>query len=288
MARKTSFYYSFLALPPAERRAITAFFDFCRGVDDAVDLEPDARRAALAIDEWRREVDRMYSGGAPATAEGRALQPFIEPFHLPRAQIEALVDGVAMDIAPGRYQTFAELEPYCHRVASAVGLVCAEIFGYRDRRSLDYARDLGVALQLTNILRDVGVDYLRGRVYLPVEDLARFGCTDEHIARAVAAPGRGLRDEPLRRVLAHHASRAHEFFARAVDALPGQDAPRFVAAEVMRAIYQNLLRRIEAARYDVFGDLVRVPRPAQARIALATWWRTRGRSARAAVPEPRG
>jgi phytoene synthase len=287
MARKTSFYYSFLALPPAERRAITAFFDFCRGVDDAVDLEPDAARAALAIDEWRREVDRMYSGASPATPEGRALQPFIEPFHLPRPQIEALIDGVAMDIVPDRYRTFAELEPYCHRVASAVGLVCAEIFGYRDPRSLDYARDLGVALQLTNILRDVGVDYLRGRIYLPVEDLARFGCTDENIARAVAAPGQGLRDEALRAALAHHASRAHEFFARAVATLADEDAPRFVAAEVMRAIYQDLLRRIEAARYDVFGDLVRVPRAAQARIALVTWWRTRARNARVALTEPR-
>jgi phytoene synthase len=287
MARKTSFYYSFLVLPAAERRAITAFFDFCRGVDDAVDLEPDPVRAALAIDEWRREVDRMYSGGEPATSEGRALQPFIEPFHLPRAQIEALIDGVAMDITPRRYETFADLEPYCHRVASAVGLVCVEIFGYRDRRALDYARDLGVALQLTNILRDVGVDYRRGRVYLPVEDLARFGCTEDNIARAVAAPSSGLRDEPLRRALAHHASRAREFFARAIAALSAEDAPRFVAAEIMRAIYWDLLRRIEAARYDVFGDLVRVPRPAQARIALATWWRTRKRGARVAATETR-
>ncbi len=134
-------------------------FDFCRAVDDAVDLEPDPARALAALDALAARNRRMSSSTSRRRpSRGRALQPFVEPFNLPRAQFEALVDGVAMDASPRRYETFADLEPYCHRVASAVGLICAEIFGYREARVQDYARDLGVALQLTNILRDVGVD----------------------------------------------------------------------------------------------------------------------------------
>ena len=139
--------------------------------------KPIRRAPDSAMDAWRADIARMFDGRAAETPEARALQPFVAPFNLPRAQFDALVDGVSMDIDPIRYQTFEDLQPYCHRVASAVGLICAEIFGYRDRRVLDYARDLGVALQLTNILRDVAVDYRRERLYLPLDDLARFGCT---------------------------------------------------------------------------------------------------------------
>ena len=145
MTRKTSFYYSFLALPAPKRRAITAVFDFCRTVDDSVDLEPDPERALAAIASWRAEVDRVFTGDVPRTAEGRQLQPFVEPCHLPRVQFEALVDGVAMDAEGRTYEAFEDLEPYCHRVASAVGLICAEIFEYRDDAVREYARDLGVA-----------------------------------------------------------------------------------------------------------------------------------------------
>lgn len=280
MTRKTSFYYSFLVLPAPKRRAITAVFDFCRAVDDSVDLETDPARAQAALELWRAEVARVFEGQTPETPQGRALQPFVEPCHLPRAQFDALVDGVAMDATPRRYQTFADLEPYCHRVASSVGLICAEIFGYREPAVLDYARDLGVALQLTNILRDVGVDFRRGRVYLPLEELARFGCTEDDIRREVEEAGGGVRSERVRAVLEHHATRAREYFARAVRALPGEDARRFLPAEIMRAIYWELLRRIERANCDVFTRLVRVPRPAQARLALGTWWRLRSGRAR--------
>ena len=275
MTRKTSFYYSFLVLPAAERRAITAVFDFCRAVDDAVDLEPDRARAVAALADWRREVVRVFSPQTPATPQGRALQPFVEPFHLPRAQFDALIDGVAMDAEPRRYPTFADLEPYCHRVASSVGLICAEIFGYQEPAVLEYARDLGVALQLTNILRDVGVDYPRGRFYLPAEDLARFGCTEADIQDEVAHAGRGVRSDRVRALLDHQASRARIFFSRAVRALPKADARRFVAAEIMREIYFALLGRIEAAGFDVFTAVLRIPRPVQARLALRTWWRLR-------------
>ena len=280
MTRKTSFYYSFLVLSPPQRRAITAVWDVCRAIDDSVDLETDCARAEAALAGWREEIGRVFDGGAPATPQGRALQPFVAPYHLPRAQFEALIDGVAMDAAPRRYETFADLEPYCHRVASAVGLICSEIFGYSQPAALDYARDLGVALQLTNILRDVGVDYRRGRLYLPLEDLRRFGCAEADIAREVTEAGGGVKNDRVRAVLEHHAARARVFFSRAVRSLPPADAARFLPAEIMRAIYFELLRRIEAAHCDVFTAVIRVPRPAQARLAIRAWWRAR--SARAA------
>ena len=275
MTRKTSFYYAFLVLPPPKRRAIAAVWDFCRAVDDSVDLETDPARAQASLATWRQEVARVFDGRPPETPQGRGLQPFVEPDHLPRDQFDALIEGVAMDAPPRRYETFADLQPYCHRVASTVGLICAEIFGYRQSGALDYARDLGVALQLTNILRDVAVDYRRDRMYLPLEDLRRFGCTEADIAGEVGRGGQGLQHDGVRSVLEHQAARARVFFARAVRALPREDARRFVAAEIMRAIYADLLRRIEAARCDVFGPVIRVPRPAQARLAIGVWWRAR-------------
>jgi phytoene synthase len=273
--RPTSFYFSFLALPDAKRRAITAVWDFCRAVDDGVDLERDAARVSAAVEHWRAEVARVFTGAVPATPEGVRLQPFVAPAHLPRAQFEALVDGVEMDALPREYATFADLEPYCHRVASAVGLICAEIFEYEDPEVLTYARDLGVALQLTNILRDVGVDYRQGRRYLPSDDLARFGCSWRDIAREVDAAGRGVQSRQVRAVLEQQAARAHAFYGRAVRALPKTEARRFVAAEIMRGVYFELLRRIERAEFDVFSGVIRVPRPRQVAIAAGTWWRSR-------------
>lgn len=275
MTRSTSFYFSFLALPGPKRRAITAVFDFCRAVDDAVDLETDPARIDAALALWRGEVAAVFTGGQPATEQGRQLQPFVAPNHLPRQHFDALVDGVSMDAVGTHYRTFADLEPYCHRVASAVGLICAEIFEYREQGVLDYARDLGVALQLTNILRDVGVDFRNGRRYLPDEDLVRFGCTWTDIEREVNHAGAGVKSESVRALLAFEGARAREFFARAVAALPKADARRFVPAEIMRAVYWELLLRIERANYDVFTGVVRVPRPTQAGIAIRTWWRTK-------------
>jgi phytoene synthase len=273
MTRSTSFYFSFLALPGPKRRAITAVFDFCRAVDDSVDLETDPVRIAAALALWRGEVARVFAGDPPTTDQGRQLQPFVGPNHLPRQHFDALVDGVAMDAAGTHYRTFADLEPYCHRVASAVGLICAEIFEYREVGVLDYARDLGVALQLTNILRDVGVDFRNGRRYLPDEDFSRFGCSWDDIEREVRQAGQGVRSDAVRALLAFQGARARDFFAKAVAALPSQDARRFVPAEIMRAVYWELLMRIERANYDVFTQVIRVPRPAQARVAIGTWWR---------------
>jgi phytoene synthase len=274
MSRDTSFYYSFLVLPREKREAIIAVWDFCRAVDDAVDAEPDAQRAAGELKRWRKELAACFDGGRPATPQGAGLQPFITRFNLPRRSFEDLIDGVEMDVGDRRYRTFDELYQYCLRVASAVGLICIEIFGYRDARVRDYAIDLGVALQLTNILRDVPKDLERGRVYLPLEDLDRFGCREDDLRAEVARAGQGIGSERVRALLAHQAQRARTYYARARAALPPGEGRRLVAAEIMGAIYFGILRRIERAGYDVFSRVIRVPRPVRAWMAAATWAKT--------------
>jgi phytoene synthase len=281
VTRQTSFYYSFLVLPKRQRDVIVAVWDFCRAVDDAVDLEPDPSRARLALDGWRAEVARLFSRETPLSRQGATLQPFVAPFHLPREQFDALVDGVAMDVVPQRFATFAELEVYCHRVASSVGLICAEIFGYRDPAVVEYARDLGVALQLTNILRDVGVDLKQGRLYVPLDDLERCGVTEADIRQELEHAGHGVQSPRVRAVLEYQASRARIFFSRAVRVLPPREARAVLAAEIMRGVYSDLLRRIESAGFDVFSAVLRVPRSAQAVIAMRMWGKVQlGRSRR--------
>lgn len=273
MARDTSFYYSFLVLPAEKRRAIVAVWDFCRAVDDEVD-EPHGK--TTSVERWRRELQACYAADStadPATPQGRALRPFIRQFNLPRDAFEELIDGVEMDLTRARYATFADLHQYCLRVASAVGLVCVEIFGYRDPAARTYASELGVALQLTNILRDVPADLARGRLYIPVEDLDRFGVHESDLRAASEARGKGV-GAPVRDLLAHQAARARRYYERARAALPREDAHRLVAAEIMSGIYRGILDRIEASGYDVFTRPIRVPRPARAWIAATTWART--------------
>ena len=273
MARDTSFYYSFLVLPAEQRRAIVAVWDFCRAVDDAADeARPGDEEREVA--RWRDELARCFDGRAPETPQGRALQPLIELFHLPRAPFDALVEGVEMDLHPRRYQTFADLYEYCIRVASAVGLMCIEIFGCKDAGSRQYAIDLGVALQLTNILRDVPGDFARGRVYVPLEDFERFACTEDDLAAEISQPGGGVRSTAVRRLLAFQAERARGYYSRAETELPRADARRLVAARIMGAIYRGILTRIERAKYDVFTRVIRVPRPKRALIAAGVWTRT--------------
>jgi phytoene synthase len=261
--RATTFYYSFLVLPPEKRHAIIAVWDFCRAVDDAVD-EPAGMDPASALSHWRREVARLYEEGRPVTVQGQHLLPFIREFRLPRSAFEDLIDGVAMDLERRRYETFEILRQYCLRVASAVGLICVEIFGYRDLHARDYAIDLGIALQLTNIIRDVPVDIERGRVYIPTEDLTRFGCSEQDLRSGVVT-------DNMRELLAYQGDRAKQFYRKADAALPQPDARRLVAARIMGAIYFDLLRAIERSGYDVFRRRVRVSRPRQAMIAAVTW-----------------
>jgi phytoene synthase len=267
MARKTSFYYAFLVLPAAQRKAIIAVWDFCRAVDDAVD-EGDAQEVGgsgrAAVDFWRAELARCYGAGTPTTVQGQNLQPFIAPLDLPRQAFEDVIDGVAMDLDKTRYETFDDLLEYCRRVASAVGMICIRIFGCRSDGSREYALYLGVALQLTNILRDVKADLERGRVYLPLEDLAAAGCRVEDLAA-------GHVSEPVRAVMAFESQRARDFYRRALDARPEEDRRRLVAAEIMRAVYFETLVRIERKDFDVFSGRTRVPKPVQALIALRQW-----------------
>ncbi len=274
MSRDTNFYYSFLVLPAGKREAIIAVWDFCRAVDDAVDEAAAGRGdAEQEVAMWRREVAACFEGGPPSTPQGRALQPLVSKFHLPRAAFDALVEGVEMDVGSRRYERFEDLYEYCIRVASAVGLMCLEIFGYEDPRARQYATDLGVALQLTNILRDVPGDLARGRVYIPQEDLRRFGCSEDDLRREAASAGGGVQSPAVRALLQYQAERAREYYARAAASLPSGDARRLVAAEIMGAIYFALLKRIERRGYDVFSEVVRIPRPYRAFLAVRTWAR---------------
>jgi len=274
VARDTNFYYSFLVLPARKRSAIVAVWDFCRAVDDAVDEAATIDQGGAQIVEWRHELAQCFDGGRPKTAQGIALQPYIRAFNLPRTAFEALIEGVEMDLRTRRYQTFADLYQYCIRVASAVGLMCVEIFGYRNPSTRQYAIDLGVALQLTNILRDIPGDLARGRLYLPLDDLAKHGCTEADLQREVDDRGHGVRSSEVKRLLAFEAQRAKDYYARADAILPSEDARRMVAAQIMAAIYRAILGRIEAADYDVFSTVVRIPRPRRALIAASTWARS--------------
>jgi phytoene synthase len=277
MSRDTSFYYSFLVLPPRKRAAIIAVWDFCRAVDDAVDevvpehewkggLTTEARaRAQKEVDGWRAELAAVYEG-TPQSVQGIGLQPHVREFALPRQPFEELIRGVEMDLNHATYPTFAALAEYCRRVASMVGLICVEIFGYRDPRTKEYAVDLGMALQLTNIIRDVSVDLRRGRVYLPAEDLTHFGVTEADLQRGVVTPS-------VRALLHFECSRAREYYERAAAELPAIDRHSLLAAEIMGGIYFEILQRIERCGYDVFSRRIRVPRPYRAVLAMRLWLR---------------
>jgi phytoene synthase len=274
MARDTNFYYSFLVLPPDKRQAIIAVWDFCRAVDDAVDEAGVGEPARSQVARWRTELGAVFDGRPPQTSQGRMLAPLVKQFNLPRAAFEALIEGVEMDLDSRRYESFTDLYEYCIRVASAIGLICLEIFGYDDPRSREYATDLGVALQLTNILRDVPEDLSRGRVYIPQDELRAHGCTEGDLAREVSEAGNGVRSPNVKALLRQQADRARTYYCKAAAELPLVDRRRLAAAEIMSAIYRGILSRIERADYDVFSRVVRIPRPQRAVIAAVTWART--------------
>jgi phytoene synthase len=260
----SSFYYSFLFLEPDRRRAITALYALCREVDDVVDEvhEPGVARAKLAW--WRTEVDAMF-GGAPSHPVTRALQPFVQPYALSRDDLQAVIDGMTMDLDHTRYLDFAELERYCHRVAGVVGVLSVRIFGYSDARTLDYGRDLGIAFQLTNIVRDVGEDARRGRIYLPQEDLQRFAVNASDLLRGSAGAG----FEPL---MAFEAERAREWYTRALSELPDADRRAQRPGLIMSAIYRTLLDEIEREHYAVLTQRIALTPVRKLWIACKTAW----------------
>jgi phytoene synthase len=239
----SSFYYSFLFLPPPRRRAITALYAFCREVDDVVDEVPDPGVARTKLAWWRQEVARLF-GGTPQHPVGKALLPVVREFPLPQAHFQTVIDGMAMDLEQARYVDFPALELYCHRVAGVVGLMSAEIFGYTDPRTRDYARDLGIAFQLTNICRDVGEDARRGRIYLPQQDLARFDVAPSTLLR-------GQVTEPFRNLMAFEVERAQQWYARAMTQLAAADRKAQRTGLIMAAIYRTLLAEIARDGYRV-------------------------------------
>ena len=260
---RSNFFYAFLCLPRAQREAIYACYAFCRIVDDAVDLGQDRAAQRAELQRWRDEIARVYEG-RPEHPAGQRLQVAVRQFPIPRVALEEIIAGVEMDMDHPTYETFEALYPYCYRVASAVGLCCIEIFGYTDPRTREYAVNLGVALQLTNILRDVHADARVGRVYLPQTDLRRFGVTAEDLAQGRYTP-------QFVELMTFEAARAREYYQRAWVALPPGDARSLFAAEIMGRTYFALLRAIEARRFDVFNGRVTLPAHRRVGIALRCW-----------------
>jgi phytoene synthase len=258
----SSFYYAFLLLPAAKRRAIYALYSFCRVLDDCVDERDGGGEAGLA--RWLEEVHRCYAG-RPTTELGKDLAEALFQFPIPRGCFEELVAGCRMDLAACRYRTYDDLRLYCRRVASSVGLASIEIFGYDDPGTREYAVELGLALQLTNILRDVEADAARGRLYLPLEDLERFGVAEAELLAPDPAP----RPE-LQALLRFQGDRARAHHERARVLLPARDRKAMLPARVMGAVYRELLEEIARRGFPLAGPRVGIPRARRAWIALRT------------------
>ena len=247
----SSFYYSFLFLPPQQRQAITALYAFCREVDDVVDECSDPALAATKLEWWRNEIAQLFDG-SPTHPVTKALQSSLKQFDLPQEHFREIIDGMAMDLGQFSYQSFKDLSLYCYRVAAVVGLMAAEIFGYEDRQTLKYAHNLGMAFQLTNILRDVAEDAARGRIYLPQDELQRFGVSqDEILAHKMSDNACNL--------LAFQAKRAREYYQKAFDLLPDVDRYRQRSGIIMAAIYQTTLDEIEKDGYRVLDQRISLP-----------------------------
>jgi phytoene synthase len=277
-SRTTNFYYSFVFLPREKREAIEAVYAFARRGDDAADGGLSPREAAHAIHAYREALDKCYAvqstkgPGLPPGFNGdgnlSALADAIRRFKIPRQYFEDLILGLEMDLRMDagdlRYETFDDLSVYCYRVAGTIGLIAIEIFGYRDPRAREYALNLGQALQLVNIIRDVQSDAQRGRVYIPQEDLERFGVTRDGLARGEYSSG-------FVELMQFEGDRAREHFGAARSRLAREDRRSMIAAEIMGAIYWRLLKRMEARAFNVFGKRISLSRPAKLWTALSVY-----------------
>jgi phytoene synthase len=242
-ASQSNLAFAFVSLGKARRRDITIFYAFCRLIDDVADstvLPADEKARRLAL--WRGALHGPVAQEPSLAPEVRGL---INRYAITPAMLEEIMDGVEMDLTITRYKTFAALREYCYRVASAVGLVSIEIFGYQNPACREYAIELGLALQVTNILRDVAKDFANGRVYLPGEDMVRFNYTEEDLAAHI-------HDDRFVRLMQFEAGRAHEFFRRAAVLLPREDRRSMIGAQIMASIYYALLRQMERDRFRVF------------------------------------
>jgi 15-cis-phytoene synthase len=256
----SNFAFSFLFLPPPQREAIRRVYAFCRALDDVSDGSLDPEEKKRRLDYWRLELDRAYSGKAEHPVTVR-LQDTIRDFGLTRACFDELIEGIEMDFTVARYLNFPHLSQYCYRVAGTVGLICLEIFACPGER--DYAVALGIALQITNILRDVRDDAVRGRIYLPQDDLHRFGYTEAELMA-------GVYNDRFVQLMRFEAERAEDYFRRAADLLRPECRRKLIAPEIMAAIYSSLLKRIKTSRYNVFEHRIRLSKPHKLILAVKT------------------
>jgi phytoene synthase len=259
----SSFYYSFLFLPPERRRAITALYAFCREVDDIVDECTDTGVAHTKLAWWRQELARLYAG-QPQHPVARALAPALQPFGIKQEHLAEIIDGMEMDLSQNRYPDFAALEQYCHRVAGVVGLLAASIFGYRDEQTLTYAHTLGLAFQLTNIIRDVGEDSRNGRIYLPLSELQQFKVSAADILHA-------RQTENFARLMRFQIERAERYYSAAFEKLPEVDRKAQRPGLIMAAIYRTLLKEIEADGCQVLTQRTALTPVRKLWIAWKTW-----------------
>ena len=259
----SSFYYSFLFLPKARREAITALYAFCREVDDIADECSDTALARTKLEWWRVELARTFAG-EPSHPVSQALLPAIRAYDLAQEQFEEIIDGMEMDLRHVRYADFKALQLYCYRVAAVVGQLAASIFGYSERKTLKYAHDLGLAFQLTNIIRDVGEDARRNRIYLPQDELAQFGVRESDMLAGHSSPA-------FRALMAHQVARARTFYQQALQELPASDRRSQRPGLVMAAIYQTLLNEIENDGYPVLDRRISLTPLRKLWIAWRTW-----------------
>ncbi|MDP2788218.1 MAG: presqualene diphosphate synthase HpnD [Pseudomonadota bacterium] len=267
-ASGSSFYYSFRFLPPDRRRAIVAFYAFCREVDDIVDECHDTELARTKLAWWRDEIARLYAG-TPSHPVTLALVEALAPFHLSQDAFEQIIDGMEMDLdfglgQPVRYPDFKALRLYCHRVAGIVGEVAASIFGISDRTTLKYANKLGLAFQLTNIIRDVGEDARRGRIYLPADELAQFGVSASDLMQARSS-------DNFRSLMEFQTQRALQTYDEALALLPAADRKAQRPGLIMAAIYRTLLEEIRADGFQVLDRRTSLTPLRKLWLAWRTW-----------------
>ena len=262
-SRARNFYYAFITLPKEKRKAIYAAYAFCRLSDDYSDEEIPVDEKAALLSGLHDLVDKAFSG-TPDSEVFVALMDASERYGIPKDYFHEIIKGVEMDLEINRYADFDELYQYCYRVASVVGLVCIEIFEYTDPRALEYATDMGIAMQLTNILRDIEEDCGRGRVYLPQDELARHGVTEESLQAGETGP-------EFRAMMAEQVGRARGYFERSAALLPLLKPRSRLCPAVLRALYSAVLDRIEARNYDVFGERVALSSREKLAITAKVW-----------------
>jgi len=262
-ASGSSFYYSFLFLPPERRRAITALYAFCREVDDVVDESSDPQLAATKLAWWRQEIAGLYAG-TPRHPVSQALAPHIRSFGLEETNMQEIISGMEMDLTQTRYLDWKGLERYCYHVAGVVGLLAARIFGFSEPRTLEYARELGIAFQLTNIIRDVGEDARKNRIYLPMEDLQKFNVPAADILAQ-------RQSDAFRSLMQFEAARARSHYEQAFRSLPSADRKAQRPGLIMAAIYRALLAEIERDGFSVLERRTSLTPLRKFWIAWKTW-----------------